>query len=1084
MATRSNSISSFSIILVFSCLLVLGAFLVPQLPVKLNPSRKLPVIHITFSMYGQSAQVVEAEVTSKLEGMVSRMKGVEQISSYSSGGWGSITIRLSKHANPDLCRFEVSTIIRQAWTSLPSGVSYPSIYLSGASEENTRPFLTYTINAPFSPVRIQEYISENLKPKIADIKGIDKVDVTGAGRMIYQLEYDYKQLQSLQISVNDLRSAIQSYLTKEFLGIGQVADEHQINQWIRIALTSDYSNKRFSPEDIQVKNNAGRIIYLNQLVKTSYVEERVSSSYRINGLNSIYLSITAGELANQLQLSNQIKSLLTEYAASMPEGYELHLSYDASEYIKNEMNKIYFRSGLTVLLLLCFVLLIYRNLKYSFLILFSLIVNLCIAAIFYYFLRLEMQMFSLAGLTISLTLIIDNVIIMSDQIINRGNKKAFFSILTATLTSVGALSIILFMDESVQANLQDFTWIIIINLSISLFIALFLVPALIDKLQLAKQSRKKKSKPRLFVKIQKRRILVVFNTVYEKVICFMYRWRKCFVIVVVLAFGLPVFLLPDKIKIESTKSFFEMSREKELGFWGQLYNNTLGSVFYKDHIRPITDVVLGGTMRLFVQKVKNGSYSSGDRSETSLNVTASLPNGSTYEQMNELIRKMENYIGYYPEVKQFETHIENGQRASIRILFSKEHQRSSFPHVLKNRLITKAIELGGGSWGIYGLGDGFSNDVKEQAGSMRIKLLGYNYEQLNALARAMQDSLLQHRRIKEVIIDSKFSWYKNDYTEFAFDLQKERLMQSDIRPNDLFYSVMPLFEKGVYVGDWICDGRMEPIQLFARQSKELDIWNLENYPARAGEKPFKINKMATIEKWVAPQSIAKESQQYLLCLQYEYIGSFQMAHKVMDRTIEAFNKTAPLGYRAESESSYYWWESEQGFKQYLLLFVIIAIIFFMTSFLFNSATQPFVVIFIIPVSFIGLFLTFYLFDLNFDQGGFAAFILLAALTVNANIYILNEFNNIRQARPALSPMRVYIKAWNAKVIPIFLTIISTILGFIPFMVGEHKEAFWFPLAAGTVGGLVFSFVAVFFFLPLLMGVAVHSSVDNNGVMAR
>ncbi|MDR2627619.1 MAG: hypothetical protein LBC40_06270 [Dysgonamonadaceae bacterium] len=44
------------------------------------------------------------------------------------------------------------------------------------------------------------------------------------------------------------------------------------------------------------------------------------------------------------------------------------------------------------------------------------------------------------------------------------------------------------------------------------------------------------------------------------------------------------------------------------------------------------------------------------------------------------------------------------------------------------------------------------------------------------------------------------------------------------------------------------------------------------------------------------------------------------------------------------------------------------------------------------------------------------------------------------------------------------------LGFIPFMVGEYRDAFWFPLAAGTVGGLIFSFIALFFFLPLFMGV--------------
>lgn len=63
-------------------------------------------------------------------------------------------------------------------------------------------------------------------------------------------------------------------------------------------------------------------------------------------------------------------------------------------------------------------------------------------------------------------------------------------------------------------------------------------------------------------------------------------------------------------------------------------------------------------------------------------------------------------------------------------------------------------------------------------------------------------------------------------------------------------------------------------------------------------------------------------------------------------------------------------------------------------------------------------------------------------------------------------LRAYTKAWNAKILPIFLTVVSTILGFIPFMVGTDKEAFWFPLAAGTIGGLVMSIIGIFFFLPV------------------
>ena len=146
--------------------------------------------------------------------------------------------------------------------------------------------------------------------------------------------------------------------------------------------------------------------------------------------------------------------------------------------------------------------------------------------------------------------------------------------------------------------------------------------------------------------------------------------------------------------------------------------------------------------------------------------------------------------------------------------------------------------------------------------------------------------------------------------------------------------------------------------------------------------------------------------------------------------------------------------------------LIIVIIFFTTSILFNSLKQPLAVIFVIPISYIGVFLTFYWFKLNFDQGGFASFVLLCGITVNASIYILNEYNQIRQRKPLMSPYKAYLKAWNAKITPIFLTVVSTILGFIPFMLGPDKEAFWFPLAAGTIGGLAMSILGIFLYLPL------------------
>ena len=192
-----------------------------------------------------------------------------------------------------------------------------------------------------------------------------------------------------------------------------------------------------------------------------------------------------------------------------------------------------------------------------------------------------------------------------------------------------------------------------------------------------------------------------------------------------------------------------------------------------------------------------------------------------------------------------------------------------------------------------------------------------------------------------------------------------------------------------------------------------------------------------------------------------------MGRHLLENILEEFNGQLPVGYTAKSENAYWFWGRDSG-KQYLLLGVVIAIIFLITGILFDSLKQPFAIISVIPVSYIGVFLTFYLFRLNFDQGGFASFVLLCGITVNASIYILNEYNSLRRRFPCLCPLHAYTKAWNAKVVPIFLTSVSTILGFIPFMVGTEREAFWFPLAAGTIGGLLLSLVGIFFFLPLLV----------------
>ena len=1042
---KIRTLSPFTLIVAFVCLSLVGLALLPQLPVKLSPSHTLPRLTVSFTMPGNASCVIEAEVTSRLEAMLTRVKGVKNVNSTSDNGSGSITLELDKHADMETARFEVSAIVRQAWSQLPEGVSYPQIRANRSNERASRPFITYTLNAPASPVLIQRYAEEHIKPVVGQLKGIYKVDLRGATPMEWRLEYDNVQLERLGITLPDIQAAIARHYEKEFLGICPVTKGAGNKEWIRLVRTATGKETEFHPEEILLEAADGTLIGLEKLIRVTHEEAAPTSYYRINGLNSIYMNVTAEETANQLELAKEVRQTMWKLQQKMPPGYEVHISYDATEHIQKELDKIYFRTGLTVLILLLFVALITWNLRYLLLIVTSLSVNLAIAFIFYYLFGLEMQLYSLAGITISLNLVIDNTIVMADHIRRKHNLEAFMAVLAATLTTVGALAIIFFLDDKLRLDLQDFAAVVIINLLVSLFVALFFVPAMIQKIGI--EGEKKKTWG-----MGLKRKAVVFSRLYVRWIGWLCRHKALACVLLVLAFGLPVFLLPEKIEGEGRMATY--------------YNKMFDHTTYKEKVKPIVDKVLGGSLRLFVEEVYEGSYFNRGEGETVLSVYASLPNGSTLEQMNTLVKKMETFLSEYKEIKQFQTSIYNPREATIRIFFTKENQWGSFPYVLKEKVIGRALDLGGGSWQVYGLQDkGFSNVTQEHAGQLRVKMYGYNYDELAHWGDSLKRKLLGRRRIKEVTVNSEFSYFKDDYSEFFLDLDKHRMAKENITGMQLFNALRPVFGRNISCVGIVYDGQSEMLKLTSRQSGEYDVWSLANIPFRINGNSYKLADFARVEKGLSPQRVAKENQQYRLCLQYEYIGSGSQGRRLLKKDLEEFNAALPMGYVAEDAQEEWSW-GEKDNRQYALLLIVIAIIFFTTSILFNSLKQPLAIIFVIPISYIGVFLTFWLFKLNFDQGGFASFVLLCGITVNASIYILNEYNAVRRRFPHRVPVRAFVKAWNAKVMPIFLTVVSTVLGFVPFMMGTDKDAFWFPLAAGTIGGLLMSVIGIFIYLPV------------------
>ena len=129
-----------------------------------------------------------------------------------------------------------------------------------------------------------------------------------------------------------LEAMVTAIMKKSFWGICSIekgAEGESGSDWYVHLLKRNGNLNRA----IQLQAEDGTMVTLDKLIKVD-VEERPQSYYRINGLNSVYLYITAEETANQLNLSGEVKHLTGELQQKMPPGYEVHISYDATEYIQ------------------------------------------------------------------------------------------------------------------------------------------------------------------------------------------------------------------------------------------------------------------------------------------------------------------------------------------------------------------------------------------------------------------------------------------------------------------------------------------------------------------------------------------------------------------------------------------------------------------------------------------------------------------------------------------------------------------------------------------------------------------------------
>lgn len=1014
--------SSFSVILIFVVMMVMGFALAPLLDVGTAPtSRQGKQLTIRCEWPQVSAKVVEQNLTAPIEGMVSALKGVESVSSRSSFGHCEVNVRLKENQNVSTVKFSISSMLRQSYAKFPKGVSFPMIeggeIVNGQkANHESQLLLTYHVNADMQPEMIKKLISGMVVRPLETIDGVTKVEVTGTTERYMEVSYDPMQLSACGVTPQEMQDAIRNYIGKDEV-VGTMLQTTAYHKQERVAFRLVTANKEADLASVPIKKIGGKVIYLNDLAQIKVKKQDPLGYYRVNGLNTIYINVYASADANFVRLSDAVQEEVNVIKSQIRQPLYVHLAYDSAQQQRDETAKLVGRTLLSLLFLLAFVFVVYRSFKYLSVVAFALAANILMAIIAYWAFGLKLHVYSLAGITVSMGLIIDSTIVMADHYGYYHNRKAFLSILAAMLTSIGSLIIIFFLPQEMQDDLSDFAWIVIVNLVVALLVSFFFVPALMEQWHCAV--------PRLWS--CKRRFVVRWNHIYHRYLLLTSRHRWVYYIALLWAFGIPFHAMPED--------------------WGM------------DKCGFLTNY-LGGTSQMFVDYLDGSVQRRNADEHKTLHVQALMPVGGTAVQLNDKVILVEELLKKYPEIKEFVTRID-GRQGEITVKF-RDGVDASFPYRLESMVIGKVITIGGADWSTYGVSErGFSNSIDLQYKANRIKISGYNYAQLYRLSENISGYLGKNPRVQDIAIETP--GFENQEDEVYVDYQKDRLGMYGLSPYDIHRELRMLLSPE-YVGAYKDHQMNVDVYLKPLPVEQYDLWHMENSQFHVDSLQLFASDVMKLQRREAKEVIPKENQEYVLNVAFNVLGSYTYTTEYLDSVMAHFKRNLPVGYHCEMPS-YKGADSERA--NYWLLLLVAVLIFFICSVVFESLRMALVVVSMIPVSLMGAFLTFIITGVEFGSGGFASLVLLSGIVVNSAIYILCQYAKIQKEK-STGGMKAYLCAFNHKIVPIYLTVISTIVGLIPFFFEQSEEPFWFSFAVGITGGLLLSIPAMIFVMPLFL----------------
>ena len=1016
--------------MVMLAIVVLGLFSYNRMQVDQFPNIDFPVVVITADYPGASPEIVESEVTKKIEEGVNAIAGISTLTSRSYEGQSVVVMEFQLYVDGRKAAEDVREKIAAIRPSFRDEVKEPRVLRFDPSSRAvwSVAVLPDPSKGKMSAVELTNWADQTLKKRLENVRGAGSVTLVGGTKREINVYLNPQAMEALGVTAEQVVNAVRS--ENQDLPVGAIrslAQERVVKIDARVKRPEDFGKIIVARKN--AANGSTTAVTVDQVARVADGAQEIDSLALYNGQRTLLLSVQKAQDENTIGVVDGLNKAIAEMQPLLPPGARLELIADGSRPIRvaveNVRRTLIEGALLTVLIVFLFL----NSWRSTVITGLTLPISIIGTFLFMNLFGFTINMITLMALSLCVGLLIDDAIVVRENIVRHvqmgktpyqasldGTQEIGLAVLATTFSIVAVFLPIGFMGGIIGKFFHEFGITIVAAVLISMFVSFTLDPMLSSIWHDPTiEAHGKHHAPVTF---------------YDKTIGRVTGWF-----------------------------------DRATGSLSQAYQNILRWSLGHKLVTLALAVVIFATSIFMVPLLGTEFVPKADFSETTLNFYT--PVGSSLEATEAKARQVEAIVRTFPEVKYTLATLNTGNAqgkmyASLYVRLGDRSARTRSVDQLSGALRERLKQVPGITVTHVGLLDSVGGNKQ-----VEFSLQGPDLKELERMSRVVLEKI---RPVPGLVdLDSSV---KADKPVIEINVRRDAASDLGLSVSTIAASLRTLVA-GQTVGNWRApDDQTYDVNVRLAPEARNAPQDLERIPftstsmgnnADGSTRIVRLNQVASIKESTGPNQINRRDLTREVAINGNVYN--RSAGEVSSDIRTALDAMAfPPGYRYQFGGSTKNMAESFGYAISALVMAVLFIYMILAS-QFKSFLQPMALMTSLPLTLIGVVLALLMFRSTLSMFSVIGVVMLMGL-VTKNAILLVDFA-IRMRDAGMPRSDALLEAAKVRLRPILMTTLAMIFGMVPLAFalteGSEQRA---PMGQAVIGGVITSSLLTLVVVPV------------------